>query len=489
MSSPTNDPAPEVAGGPAESGPSDTGGRFPLLWALVPVAFLLGALYLTVIRFQLQPHLALIFTSALVAALARGRGVRWEQTLQAMTASIASTLPAILLLMSVGLLIGTWLQSGIVPSLIVYGFAIVSPTYFLFTAALISAVVSLATGSSWSTAGTVGLALMGLGASLGVPAPMTAGAVISGAYFGDKMSPLSDTTNLAPAVAGADLFTHIRHMAWTTGPSLILALIAYFVIGLFADWGGAAAGGLTLVDPIRDHFRVTPWLMLPPLVVIGLVATRRPALPSILFGALLGMLFAVWFQDASWKSVLATAKGGFTIETGSAALNDLLSRGGLDKMMDTVALILCAVSFGGAMEAAGFLQTITTAILRLVHGTGSLVLVTIATAIGMNVVAGDQYIAIVLPGRMYKATYEKMGLAPHNLSRALEDSATLTSPLVPWNTCGAFMAATLGVSPWLYLPWAFLNWLNPLVSIFYGFTGLTMDRLPPKPSPESTQEA
>jgi NhaC family Na+:H+ antiporter len=220
--------------------------------------------------------------------------------------------------------------------------------------------------------------------------------------------------------------------------------------------------------------------MLPPLIVIGLVATKRPALPSILFGALMGMLFAVWFQDASWQSVLATSKQGFSIQTDSAALNDLLSRGGLDKMMDTVALILCAVSFGGAMEAAGFLQTITRAILRLVHGTGSLVLVTICTAIGMNIIAGDQYIAIVLPGRMYKSTYEKMGLAPHNLSRALEDSATLTSPLVPWNTCGAFMAATLGVSPWLYLPWAFLNWFNPLVSIFYGFTGITMDRLPPK---------
>jgi len=468
MNSPTSDKSP----GPA--------GRFPLLWALVPVAFLLGALYLTVIRFKQSPHLALIFTTALVAALARVRGVLWENTLAAMAASIASTLPAILLLMSVGLLIGTWLHSGIVPTLIVYGFSIVSPTYFLFTAALISSVVSLATGSSWSTAGTVGLALMGLGASLGVPAPMTAGAVISGAYFGDKMSPLSDTTNLAPAVAGSDLFTHIRHMLWTTGPSLIVALTAYFIIGLFSDWSGSAGGATGVVEPIRDHFRISPWLMVPPLVVIGLVATRRPALPSILFGALMGMLFAVWFQDAPWQSVLATAKQGFSIQTDSPALNDLLSRGGLDKMMDTVALILCAVSFGGAMEAAGFLQTITAAILRLVHGTGSLVLVTICTAIGMNIIAGDQYIAIVLPGRMYKSTYEKMGLAPHNLSRALEDSATLTSPLVPWNTCGAFMAATLGVSPWLYLPWAFLNWFNPLVSIFYGFTGLTMDRLPEK---------
>ncbi len=481
MSSPTNDRAPAPTGGPATDA-----GLPPLVLALVPVVFLLGALYLTVLRFKLQPHLALIFTSALVAALARWRKVTWERTLEAMTASIASTLPAILLLMAVGLLIGSWLQSGIVPSLIVYGFSLVSPTYFLFTAALISSVVSLATGSSWSTAGTVGLALMGLGASLGVPAPMTAGAVVSGAYFGDKMSPLSDTTNLAPAVAGSDLFTHIRHMVWTTGPSLLVALAAYFVIGLFADWGGGGGPATDVVSPIRAHFFVTPWLLLPPLVVIGLVATKRPALPSILFGALLGMLFAVWFQDASWKSVLATAKGGFTIDTGSAALDDLLSRGGLDKMMDTVALILCAVSFGGAMEAAGFLQAITRAILRLVHGTGSLVLVTVCTAVGMNVVAGDQYIAIVLPGRMYKSTYERLGLAPHNLSRALEDSATLTSPLVPWNTCGAFMAATLGVSPLLYLPWAILNWFNPLVSIFYGFTGLTMERLPEKP--EAVQE-
>lgn len=451
---------------------------FALLWALTPIIFLLGALYVGVIRFQQSPHVALVFTSAVVAVLSRMRGVSWEKTLTSMTASIASTLPAVLLLMAVGMLIGTWLQAGIVPTLIVYGFSVVSPTYFLFTTCLVAAVVSLATGSSWSTAGTVGLAMMGLGEGMGVPAPMTAGAIISGAYFGDKMSPLSDTTNLAPAVAGTDLFTHVRHMVYTTGPSLVAALIAYFFIGIFSSWGHVSAGAQNIVAPIRAHFIISPLLLLPPVIVVVLVATRRPALPSIVFGVLLGMLCAVWLQDASWQSVLETAKKGFHLETGNTQLDSLLSRGGLDNMMDTVALILCAVSFGGAMEAAGFLDTITRAILRLVHGTGSLVMVTIFTSIGMNVVAGDQYIAIVLPGRMYKKTYETMGLAPENLSRALEDSGTLTSPLVPWNTCGAFMTATLGVSPLAYLPWAFLNWLNPLISIFYGFTGLTMRRFP-----------
>ncbi len=458
--------------------------RSDLLWALAPIFFLLGALYLTVIRFQQSPHVALVFTSGVVAALSRARGVSWERTLSSMTASIASTLPAVLLLMAVGMLIGTWLQAGIVPALIVYGFSIVNPAYFLFTACLVAAIVSLATGSSWSTAGTVGLAMMGLGEGMGVPAPMTAGAIISGAYFGDKMSPLSDTTNLAPAVAGTDLFTHVRHMVYTTGPSLLVALLAYFLIGIFSSWSQATSASQDIVRAIRMNFHISPLLLLPPVVVVALVATRRPALPSIVFGVLLGMLFSVWLQDASWQSVLATAKKGFSLQSGNAALDDLLSRGGLDNMMDTVALILCAVSFGGAMEAAGFLDTITRAILRLVHGTGSLVLVTVLTSIGMNVVAGDQYIAIVLPGRMYKKTYEAMGLAPQNLSRALEDSGTLTSPLVPWNTCGAFMTATLGISPLAYLPWAFLNWFNPLVSIFYGFTGLTMRRLEPAPDPK-----
>lgn len=450
--------------------------HFELLWALTPIVFLLGALYVGVIRFQQSPHVALVFTSAVVTVLSRMRGVSWEKTLTSMTASIASTLPAVLLLMAVGMLIGTWLQAGIVPTLIVYGFSVVSPTYFLFTTCLVAAVVSLATGSSWSTAGTVGLAMMGLGEGMGVPAPMTAGAIISGAYFGDKMSPLSDTTNLAPAVAGTDLFTHVRHMVYTTGPSLVVALIAYFFIGIFSSWGQVSAGAQNIVMPIRAHFTISPLLLLPPVMVVVLVATRRPALPSIVLGVLLGMLCAVWLQDASWQSVLETAKKGFHLETGNTQLDNLLSRGGLDNMMDTVALILCAVSFGGAMEAAGFLDTITRAILRLVHGTGSLVMVTIFTSIGMNVVAGDQYIAIVLPGRMYKKTYETMGLAPENLSRALEDSGTLTSPLVPWNTCGAFMTVTLGVSPLAYLPWAFLNWVNPLISLFYGFTGLTMRR-------------
>lgn len=458
--------------------------RRELLLALVPVFFLLGALYLSVIRFRQSPHVALVFTSAVVAALSRLRGVSWEKTLSSMTASIASTLPAVLLLMAVGMLIGTWLQAGIVPTLIVYGFSIISPSYFLFTACFVASIVSLATGSSWSTAGTVGLAMMGLGEGMGVPAPMTAGAIISGAYFGDKMSPLSDTTNLAPAVAGSDLFTHVRHMVYTTGPSWVIALAAYFFIGIFSSWGHAGAGAQSIVEPIRAHFTISPLLLLPPVLVVALVATRRPALPSIVFGVLLGMLFAMWFQDASWQSVLETAKKGFHLQTGNTQLDDLLSRGGLDNMMDTVALILCAVSFGGAMEAAGFLETITHAILRLVHGTGSLVLVTILTAIGMNIVAGDQYIAIVLPGRMYKKTYESLGLAPENLSRALEDSGTLTSPLVPWNTCGAFMTATLGISPLAYLPWAFLNWFNPLVSIFYGFSGLTMRRLPAPPQKE-----
>ncbi|MBU1536534.1 hypothetical protein KKF84_14510, partial [Myxococcota bacterium] len=335
--------------------------------------------------------MALIFTTAITALLARITGLSWDKSLEGMVKSVSSTLAAVFLLMIVGMLIASWIQAGIVPALIYYGFDIVSPRFFLVTAAIVSAVVSLATGSSWSTAGTIGLALMGLGKGMGIPAPMTAGAIISGAYFGDKMSPLSDTTNLAPAVAGTDLFTHIRHMVWTTGPSLAIALILYLIIGLYQGGNANQETISGFTEPLRRSFTITPFLLIPPLVVIGLVALKKPALPSIFIGILLGMIFALVFQNASPKSVVSVAMGGFSSHTGHQAVDSLLSRGGISKMMDTVALIISAVSFGGVMESAGFLHRITATILKVVRGTGSLIAVTIFTAIGVNIMAGDQY--------------------------------------------------------------------------------------------------
>jgi Na+:H+ antiporter, NhaC family len=394
---------------------------------------------------------------------------------------------AILILLMVGALIGSWILSGVVPTMIYYGLALLTPAVFYAAACVICAIVSLATGSSWTTAGTVGVALVGIAAAQDLNLGMAAGAIISGAYFGDKMSPLSDTTNLAPAMAGTDLFTHIRHMMWTTLPSLGIALVLFAIIGL----RGTAPTDTATVDGIRDAitgaFVVGPHLLIPMVVVLGLVVGRMPALPALLIGALTGCLFAVLFQqqavlgyvdDPSLPTVVALLKGawislfdGFELQSGNVALDDLLSRGGMSGMLSTVWLILSAMMFGAVMETTGMLQRIAASILSAVRGTGSLVTATLATAIGMNIVASDQYIAIVLPGRMFRAEYARRGLAPKNLSRALEGSGTVTSPLVPWNTCGAFMAQTLGVATFAYLPFAFFNLLVPLMNAIMASRG------------------
>ncbi|MBP6506263.1 MAG: Na+/H+ antiporter NhaC [Opitutaceae bacterium] len=423
-------------------------------------------------------HLPLAAAAAVAALMALRLGWSWREIEESFVQGIMLALGAVLILLVVGVLIGTWIASGIVPLLIVYGLKLLSPDYFLLATCLICGVVSLATGSSWTTAGTVGIAFIGIGTALGIPLPMVAGAIISGAYFGDKMSPLSDTTNLAPAVAGAELFEHVRHMALTTGPSLVLALILYWLLGL--GYGGQAAS-LEAVNVITNGlsagFNLTPWLLLPPVIVLGLVVMRVPALPAVLLGALMGGAAASIFQGVSFSHVLEISYGGFKSETGQAAVDALLSRGGMESMYGTIGIILCAMCFGGVMERSGMLAAIAGAILRLAKGTGGLIAATLASCIGINLIASDQYLSIVVPGRMYREAYRKAGLHPKNLSRCLEDAGTLTSPLVPWNSCGAYMYATLGVFPLAYLPFAFLNLINPVVSAIYGYTGWTITRV------------
>ncbi|MGA1238413.1 MAG: Na+/H+ antiporter NhaC [Limisphaerales bacterium] len=343
---------------------------------------------------------------------------------------------------------------------------------------LVCSVVSLGTGSSWGTVGTVGIALMGVGRGLGVPLPMVAGAIVSGAYFGDKMSPLSDTTNLAPGVAGTDLFTHIRHMAYTTVPSYLGALLLYGILGWRYGGGGVDLEGLEeIMAGLEEAFVIHPLLLLPPVVVIGMVSRRVPPLPAIVVGVVMGMICGWWVQGVSATVVLETVYSGYVAVTGVEALDELLTRGGMMGMMETVALILCALAFGGVMEKAGFLDTLTRVLLGRVRSTGGLVLATEVTCVGSNVLAPDQYLSIVVPGRMYRRAFEERGLHPKNLSRCLEDAGTLSSPLVPWNSCGAFVGGALGLSAVYFLPFAFFNLLNPLVSVFYGYTGITMERV------------
>ncbi|HLU06352.1 MAG TPA: Na+/H+ antiporter NhaC [Woeseiaceae bacterium] len=475
-----------------------------LLDSIIPVISLILLLALSVYLFGSDAasgptQIVLIAGAAIAAIIAIRNGHAWADLHAAMIGGIGTAMGAILILLAVGALIGTWLMSGTVPTLIYYGLELLNPRYFFVATCLICAISALATGSSWTTAGTLGVALIGVAMGLSLSPAIAAGAVISGAYFGDKMSPLSDTTNLAPAVAGTDLFTHIRHMSLTTGPSFLIALVLYLIIGLGVDVGSDMVQLRGLMATLDRSFNVTP-LALIPLVVVFIFAMRKvPPLPTILFGALLGGVMAVMLQPqavldfaqggdlptglAMTKGVWLALADGYVASTGVPEVDDLLTRGGMSSMLTTIWLILAALAFGAIMEHAGMLARLIQGALRAAKSTGSLITTVVLSCIGINVIAADQYIAIVLPGKMFQAEFKRRNLDPKNLSRALEDSGTLTSALVPWNTCGAYMAATLGVATFAYAPYAFLNLINPLVSILYGVTGFSIKRLDPASEP------
>jgi Na+:H+ antiporter, NhaC family len=474
-------------------------GRTPsLAISLLPVAALIGLLAASVALFgddsSAGPNqIALMLAAGVAILIGVLHGHPWKSIEKGIVHGISLSLGAIIILLTVGALIGSWILAGIVPTMIYYGLSMLTPAVFFPSACLICALVSVCTGSSWTTAGTVGVALIGIGVAQDLNAGLAAGAVVSGAYFGDKMSPLSDTTNLAPAMAGTDLFTHIRHMVWSATPAMVIALALFTIVGMREAAPRDTASVAAIQQSLSSSFRIGLHLLLPVLFVIALVIKRVPAFPALFLGSLVGCLFAVAFQPGAVLTYAASpelpawaglVKGawmslfdGFTLASGNDALDELLSRGGMSSMLTTVWLILSAMMFGAVMETTRMLERIADGILGFVRGTGSLVLATLATSIGMNIVASDQYIAIVLPGRMFRAEYQRRGLAPKNLSRALEGAGTLTSPLVPWNTCGAFMAQTLGVATFAYLPYAFFNLINPVVLAIYGFTGFTMDKI------------
>jgi NhaC family Na+:H+ antiporter len=468
--------------------------------SLIPVVVLIGLLAASVYLFgdgsSSGPNQLALFMAAMVGALIGWRnGYTWTELQKGIVHGISLSTGAVLILLIVGALIGTWILSGTVPAMIYWGLGILSPTWFYAAALIICSIVALATGSSWTTAGTIGVALIGVATVQDLNLGLAAGAVISGAYFGDKMSPLSDTTNLAPAMAGTDLFTHIRHMLWTTTPSYLIALALFAGFGLYLGGAADAPEIAAMQAQLATQFDVSWYVLLPAVFVLVMVVRKVPAFPALFIGALIGCLFAVVFQaDAVLRVAGETESGrlaallkgawislfdGYTSATGNAALDELLTRGGMASMLNTVWLILCAMTFGAVMETTKMLQRIAASILSSVKGTGSLIAATLSTAVGMNIVASDQYIAIVLPGRMFRAEFARRGLHAKNLSRALEDAGTLTSPLVPWNTCGAFMAGTLGVPTLVYLPYAFFNLLNPIISAVYGFTGFSIEKVDP----------
>lgn len=452
--------------------------RVGLPAALLPLAVLLVALFVQLKVLKGDPQLPLVLATVVAAATASRLGRSWKSLEEGMVQGISIALPAILILLTVGILIATWIQAGIVPFMIDLGLRILSPSWFPAASCLIASVVGVATGSSWTTAGTVGIALIGIGQGLNIPSHWVAGAVVSGAYFGDKMSPLSDTTNLAPAVAGSELFEHIRHMAVTTLPAWAIAMGLYVLLGLAHAESGHDLSDINQIrETLAQNFKWSPALVLAPACVLFLVFRRVPALPALMSGVVLGAFTALWVQGTPPGELVQAMHYGVAMETGVERVDELLNRGGLDGMMYTISLILCALAFGGVMERAGFLDCLTRALLRGVRTTGQLIAATLASCIGVNAIAPDQYLAIILPGRMFRQAYVDRDLEPKNLSRCLEDAGTLTSPLIPWNSCGAFMQGALTVGALQYAPFAFVNWITPIVSLILGWTGWGITRL------------
>ncbi|MGB1296839.1 MAG: Na+/H+ antiporter NhaC [Psychrobium sp.] len=446
-------------------------------------------------------QIALLLSAGLAAIIGIKNGFKWDDIEAGIIKGISLSMTAILILLAVGSLIGTWLLSGTVPTMIYFGLQILSPSFFYAASCIICAIVAISIGSSWTVAATIGVALMGVAGGLGVSLPITAGAIISGAYFGDKMSPLSDTTNLAPAVAGTDLFTHIRHMAWTSFPSFVFALVVFTILGMTETNSAEATRISQLSDGLTSKFTIAWYLIVPLLITLTLALKKVPAFPAVFIGALVGALWAVMFQQeliaelagdglstfGANVTVIWTAMfDGVSIDAGDKDLNDLLSGGGMSSMLTTIWLIVTAMVFGAVMENVGLLKRVVDLVVGYAQKASSLIITTIVTAFGSNLLTADQYISVVMPGRMFKDEYEKRGLAPENLSRALEDGGTVTSALVPWNTCGAYMQSVLLVSPLEYAVFCVFNWASPIFGIIFAILGFKVKKLVTKEETTAT---
>lgn len=454
-----------------------------LFQAVIPVILLIGLLSLNVTIFD-DPlgganQIALLIAATTGGIIAWLNQVKWDTILSKILQTINSAMPSILILLLIGALSGAWMISGVIPMMIYYGVDIMHPSYFLVASVILCCIVSLATGSSWSTIATVGVAILGVGNAFGLNPGLVAGAVISGAYFGDKMSPLSDTTNLAPAIAGTDLFTHIRYMVYTTVPTLILTLIIFGIIGIFHISDNPITSTGFIKQGIAGTFNTSPVLLLVPAILIFIIIKKVPPIPAMIGGTVLGIIFALIFQPellnqlilnqeagSKYQLLMQAVSGKMELSTGTLEVDELLSTGGMEGMLDTVWLIIAALTFGGVMEAGGSLKKVSEVFMKFIYNNTSLVGTTLFTCIFFNITACDQYLSIVVPGKMLQKIYQEKGLKPEVLSRALEDSATVTSVLVPWNTCGATQSRVLGVATMDYLPYCFFNLLSPLMNLF-----------------------
>ena len=471
--------------------------RPSLLQALIPIFVLVALLATNVLVLGTDAtngpnQIGLLLAAAVAGIVSFKLGYTWKEMEKSMLKSINTAMGAMLILLMIGALSGTWLLSGIVPAMIYYGLKILNPTIFLVAACIACAIVSISTGSSWTTVATIGIALLGIGKALGLQEGVIAGAIVSGAYFGDKMSPLSDTTNLAPAMAGTDLFTHIKYMAVTTIPSILITLIIFLVWGFMQDTSGAVTNTDSVLLTIEKSFDLNPLLFLVPVAVVFMIIKKVPALPALLVGSLLGGLCAIIFQpqivnqisgidnnylESSFIGVMRAMTTTINVQTDNQMISDLLTGRGMAGMLNTIWLILCAMIFGGVMESSGLLHRIADETITFAHSTGSLVTSTAATCLFFNVTASDQYMAIAVPGRMFANTYRERGYKPELLSRTLEDSGTVTSVLVPWNTCGATQAGVLGVTTMVYAPFTFFCIISPFMTILQAYLNYKIRRI------------
>ena len=465
-----------------------TAKKLPIIQALIPVFILVGLLFFNVIfafgddALGGSNQFLLLVGGAVAAIVGIKNKVSFDTMIEEVAQNLKSTTGAILILLMVGALAGTWLLSGIIPTMIYYGLSLLQPSTFLISTVVICAIISIATGSSWTTSATVGIAMIGIANALGIDAGMAAGAVVSGAYFGDKLSPMSDTTNLAPAMAGTDLFTHIKYMTYTTIPSIVVTLLFFGVLGFTIDPQGESQT-TEMLAAIDAAFTVSPWLFVVPVIVIFMIVKKVAPLIALFSGTLLAALAALLVQPelvnlvgggqnldfiAGYKGLMNAITVSIEIPTTYAPLNDLFTSGGMAGMLGTIWLIICAMVFGGIMEAIGALSSISEALLKLFHTTFGLFASTVASCLAINIAASDQYLAIVVPGKMYAKAYKDKGLAPENLSRTLEDSGTVTSALIPWNTCGAYQSGVLGVDTLSYAGYAIFNWISPFMTLLFA---------------------
>lgn len=449
--------------------------RLPTVWeALIPVVFMMFIIILSTVYWGMDPHMPIVASSVVATLVAMKCGNKFSSVLTGGLDGIKRTVEALIIIMCVGMLIGSWVWSGTMPAMVYYGLELIAPQAFLVVGAILTFIVGVSTGSSWTASGTVGVALMGVAMGLGINPALAAGMVISGAYTGDKLSPLSDSTNVAAAGAETPLYDHVAAMMTTTIPSFLIALVLYGIAGriVIDPAGYDPTLTLNIQAAIADNFNITPWVLIPVIIVIFGAIKRIPAIPSLLFAAAVACVIAIVFQGAAFSEVFAGLQTGFSIDSGNAVADNLLNRGGIDSMMWTISLIMFALYFGGVLEQCGFVEVLLGGVVKRVKTVGGLVSATIVTGIICNVVLTDQYLAILVPGRMFAKSFDDRGLSRSFLSRTTEDGATLWSPMIPWNGCGAYQAATLGVHNFAFAPYAFMNLINPVLAIVMTYLGI-----------------